>query len=217
MSTRGEVQGFLPSTAGLHFSNRFRPGPVLRIGGIPIGNASKGMCGGMVFTVRDAFEGRIPQPKDREAPKEGTSLFRYLARRLFASFDLPGGPLRYMLWMALPEEDLLFGIQGLRSRTLKGEWPKVRADIDQGSPSPLGLIRAHSLNPMDLARNHQVLAYAYSVEDGSSLLSLRVYDPNHPDDDSIRLVVPVDGPITYVPGEEPVRGFFRATYRPPRI
>jgi hypothetical protein len=41
---------------------------------------------------------------------------------------------------------------------IREEWPKIRADIEGGHPSALGLVRAKSWNPLDLKFNHQVLA-----------------------------------------------------------
>jgi len=55
------IPGFLPSTHGLRFANRFPPGPTLRLGPIDprwigIGDASAGLCGGMSWYVRERFE-----------------------------------------------------------------------------------------------------------------------------------------------------------------
>src|SRR5438094_258115 len=90
--------GFPPSTNGLHFANDFPAEPLFRLGvgraSLPIGNAADGLCGGMVFTARDLFQYRLSPPPDRTPPPRGTWLFRYLLGRLFASFNLPTGPLR---------------------------------------------------------------------------------------------------------------------------
>ena len=215
------VPGFLPSTNGLHFANEFSPEPLVRLGlgrvAIPIGNTSNGLCGGMVFTVRDLFEHRLPPPTDRFPPRSGTRLFDYLLRRLFASFNLPTGPLRYWLWQALPAGD--WGIlRGVAWRTVRRHWPRIRADLDRGRLVPIGLVRARSLSPLQLGQNHQVLAYGYDLDEETAALSIRVYDPNHPDDDGCSLSLSVSAPtratpITYVSAELPVRGFFRTTYR----
>jgi hypothetical protein len=50
----------------------------------------------------------------------------------------------------------------------------------------VGLIRHHGLNPMELDRDHQVLAYGYTVADGpGGVITLRLYDPNWPDRDDV--------------------------------
>ena len=51
----------------------------------------------------------------------------------------------------------------------------------------LGLIRQSSWNPFGLTQNHQVLAYGYS-DDGTTR-KLRIYDPNHPNDDTVTLEI----------------------------
>jgi len=216
------VPGFAPSTNGLHFANDFAAQPLFRLGvgraSLPIGNAADGLCGGMVFAARDLFQYRLPPPPDRTPPPRGTSLFRYLLGRLFASFNLPTGPLRYWLWQILPAGDR-FGLHGVAWRTIRGHWPRIRAELDSGRPSPLGVVRTRSVNPLDVGRNHQVLAYGYDLDETTDALTIRVYDPNHPDDDDCLLLLSVADPtratpIGYLAGELPVRGFFRTRYRP---
>jgi hypothetical protein len=216
------VHGFLPSTYALHFSNDFPPGPLFRLGSgpirIPVGNAANGLCGGMVFAARDLFESNATAPPDRAPPAGGTTLFRYLVRRLFASFDLPTGPLRYWLWMARPTGDGRLG-RGLTRQTIDREWPRVKADLERGALPPLGLIRTRSLNPLSLGLNHQVLAFGYDSDDQAGTVAINVYDPNHPDEDALVIMLHLSGPhprIDYIEGEAPVRGFFRTRYRPPR-
>lgn len=216
----GAVAGFLPSTSGLHFPNSFPQGPLLRVHlgllRIPVGSAANGLCGGMAYAARDLFEAGVPPPPDRAPPAGGTTLFRYIVRRLFASFDLPLGPLKYLVWQWLPRGDRM-GVRGLGWRTLRREWPAVKADIDAGRPSPLGLVRTRSVSPLQLGRNHQVLAYAYELEGSTGRLAISVYDPNHPDDDAVVLALHTvdagDGAeIEYIGGELPVYGFFRTRY-----
>jgi hypothetical protein len=92
---RRVVSGFLPSTAGFQFPNLF---PHIRVTEIsvgavkvPIGNAHNGLCGGMVYAVRDYFEVGSAPPQIIEPPTSGP-LYDYIVRRLFISFELPGGP-----------------------------------------------------------------------------------------------------------------------------
>jgi hypothetical protein len=215
------VDGFLPSTHGFHFPNDFPSQPLFEIPlgttGIPIGNASDGLCGGMTYAARDLFEGGLLPPTATEPPSRGTPLFSYLVRRAIDSFDLPSGPLRYMAWMSLPTEDFPFGLKGLAWRTSLQEWPRVKTDLDAGRLSSLGLIRARSFNPLDLGRNHQVLAYGYDLDATGGTVRLPVYDPNHPRDDSIAMTMALGrtaGPVAYIEGEDAVRGFFRTSPRP---
>lgn len=221
------VPGFLPSASGFRFSNSFPHVPVRNIGipgviSIPIGDASNGLCGGMAFAARDYLEaGRTP-PTDTTPPSQG-ALFDYLVDRLFDSFALPFGPGRYLQLMnpVLPDGDTLWtrlglGPHGRAWRMIKEEWPKVRRDIDDGRPSPLGLVRVKSIDPRDLKENHQVLAYGYELVGG--VLTLRVYDPNRPGRDDVTLSLGVADPtrpaaVRMFPAGAPVFAFFRATYR----
>jgi hypothetical protein len=224
--TERSVPGFLPSRFGLHFPNEFPQVPVRRIGipgviSIPIGDASDGLCGGMAFAARDYFEaGRAPPPDT--TPPAGGPLFDYLVTRLFASFGLPFGPVRYLELMnpSLPDGETVlsrFGLapHGRAWRTIRVEWPRIKADIDAARPSPLGLVKVKSRSPLDLKQNHQVLAYGY-VLDGNRL-SLRIYDPNHPDRDDVSISLDLSNPaqpqgVTTSPPGRPVLAFFRVNY-----
>ncbi len=221
------VPGFLPSTHGFRFANDFPHVPVRHIGipgvvSVPIGDASNGLCGGMAFAVRDYFEARREPPEDTEPPSEGP-LFDYLVRRLFDSFHLPWGPVKYLELMnpALPDRETLWSRVGLAPhgrawRMVRNEWPKIQADIDAGRPSPLGLVKIKSLNPYDLKEDHQVLAYAYDL-DGTQL-TLHIYDPNWPDRDDVTLSLPIASPTRPIAvaasPEATVHSFFRVDYRP---
>jgi hypothetical protein len=222
------VPGFLPSTSGFHFPNSFPRVPLRRIGipgvlSVPIGDASNGLCGGMAFAARDYFEDRRQPPADTAPPGEGP-LFEYLVDRLFDSFDLPRGPVRYLELMNpnLSDGETIWSRLGLWPhgrvwRMARAEWPKVRVDIDAGHPSPLGLVRVRSTDPVDLKQNHQVLAYGYTL-DGSSL-TLRVYDPNRPGRDDVSLHLELGdrdavASPTMSPAGTPVFSFFRVAYAP---
>ena len=166
----GAVEGFIPSASGFRFPNSFPHVPVRRIGipgmlSVPIGDASNGLCGGMVFAARDYFEaGRTPPP-DTTPPGDGP-LFDFLVDRLFDSFCLPLGPGRYLALMSplLPDGETFwtrigFGVHGRSWQMVRDEWPKIRADVDAGHPSPIGLVTVKSSDPFDLKEDHQVLVY----------------------------------------------------------
>ena len=228
------VPGFLPSVHGLPFANRFVPGPTLRLGGfdprrVGFGDASSGLCGGMALTARDLFEAGMTAPPDGAVPKHGTARFRALVRRQVESLDWFRVPLRYLDLQALrpdPPRGLaaLLGREPPRVEALLHEWPRIRAEIDAGHPSVVGLIRAAGGSPWLLARNHQVLAYAYEATD--ERITLSVYDPNHPGRDDVRLVLTIGGDGASTPWREriamrqstgePLFGFFRQPYPRPR-
>jgi hypothetical protein len=225
---RRMVPGFLPSTSGLHFANSFPSVPhfIINILGaqVPIGDASNGLCGGMVFTVRDYSEAGSPPPSDSTPPSSGP-LYDYLVNRLYASFNLPFGPLRYMGLMnpALPDHETDFSRMGLAPHgrawvMINEEWPRVRADIDNNRLSPLGLVSIKSLDPFQIGQNHQVLAYGYELD--SANLVVWVYDPNYPNNNNLTISLSLADPqhttsVSYsgsLGGDNRVWCFFRPDY-----
>jgi hypothetical protein len=226
------VAGFLPSTHGLSFPNAFPPGPTLRLGPLDprvvgFGDASAGLCGGMALTARDLFEAGLRAPDGDGPPANGSPRFRSLVRRQVQSLDWMRVPLRYLDLQALrpdPPSGLAAALRREPPRVvaLLDEWPRIRADIDGGHPSVVGLIRTAGGSPWLLVRNHQVLAFAYGAGDG--VLTLRVYDPNHPCRDDVELRASISGDhgapwrdrigLAQSTGE-PLLGFFRQPYPGP--
>ena len=98
------------------------------------------------------------------------------------------------------------------------QWHQVKHDLDQGVPSPLGIVTVHSDQLSDLGLNHQVLAYAYTETAGS--VTVRVYDPNRGQNDDVTIRFDTGRPTgatTFTHNldiDHDVRGFFRSTYTP---
>jgi hypothetical protein len=212
------IPGFLPTTAGFHFANRWPSAPTLRFaiaipGPVPvevelrIGDAASGLCGGMALAARDNWTRGEAPPPDREPPAEGSALFREIVGRQIASLELGAAVARF--YRASVASDRT------RSRVAVREvWPAIRQQIDAGRPALLGLVHVASADPRRLTANHQVLAYGYTLDGPSGRVTLRIYDPNHPDDDTVRLELSLDITRTlvafgYVPGEGPVIGIVR--------
>jgi hypothetical protein len=219
------VTGFMPSTNAFHFTNSFPHGADIQINvlgqNVAIGDSANGLCGGMVFAVRDIFEARmVPPPVTR--PPAGGPLFDFIARRLFDSFELPAGPLHYMHLMnpAVPDHETWFSEAGLAPRgrawtTIVEEWPKVRAGLDGNRLMPLALNLVKSLNPGDMGNNHQVLSWGYDL-DGADL-SILIYDPNCPDDNDVRIELNIGNPrqttaMRHSKRTDPVWAFFTPAY-----
>ncbi len=226
------VPGFLPSVHGLPFRNAFPPGPTLRLGPLDprvlgFGDASAGLCGGMALTARDIYEAGLVAPTDMAGPPtNGSPRFRALVRRQVESLDWLRVPLRYLDLQALrpdPPTALArcLGREPPRVDAVLREWPRIRAEIDGGRPSVVGLIRSAGPSPWTLTQNHQVLAWAWEAADGR--IRIRVYDPNHPGRDDVELRAAIDGEttdpwrdrisLTQSTGE-PLLGFFRQPYPP---
>jgi hypothetical protein len=175
------VPGFLPSTHGLRFANRFPPGPTLTFGPIDprwvgIGDASAGLCGGMSWYVRERFEAGLPVAPATEPPANGSPLFRALVRRQVLSLDWLRTPMRFWWMGAIPAERAAALVRDV-------EWPRIRAEIDAGRLAMVGLIRHEGANPWRLTQSHQVLAYAYDTSGGAT--TIRIYDPNLPGRDDV--------------------------------
>lgn len=226
------VVGFLPSVHGFRFANRWPPGPTVTFGPfdprlVGIGDASAGLCGGMVATVRDLFDAGVAPPPDTAPPANGSPHFRWIVRRQVQSLDWLRVPLRYYDLQAFrPDPPVgvaaLIGRDPARVVALRDEWPRIRDDVDAGLMCVVGLVRVAGWSPRLLTTNHQVLAYAY--EEDAAGLRIQVYDPNHPGRDDVELVVREDGHGARHPEErvrlaqttgEPLRGFFRQPYAPP--
>jgi hypothetical protein len=190
------VPGFRPSTHGFRFTNSWPDDPLkridLKIGTLPIGKASNGLCGGMCYAVRDYFEARRAIPDQTVAPPDQSALRRYVIDRLIDSYDLPIGVAPYATLMSTrypsDDSDLLAAIAQVPSRAAilgRRTWPLVKASIDRGHPCPLGLVMLESDDLHDLSHHHQVLAYAYQLR--GTKLTIWVYDPNSPSSDRVTI------------------------------
>jgi hypothetical protein len=216
----GTVEGFRPSTAGLHYANCWPHVPDVKIptpvGTVGLGDAANGLCGGMAYAVADLWGAGRPPPPSTDTPHPDSPAFDYVVGRLFDSFDVPDGIVRYYEWMCLPRRDTVL-CHGTSWRTVRESLPRVRATVDAGRLCPLGLVCVHSRDPRELGKNHQVLAYGY--EDAEGLTTLSLYDPNHPDRDDVCLSLDTRRPdrttaIAYSTGDHAVIGFFVPPYAP---
>jgi len=210
---------FSASVNGFRFANRWPHVPPLRFrlgGPVPIelavGDAANGLCGGMAFAALDLWFAGIPAPSQPEPPVEGTPEFQYLVRRQLDSFELGVGPARFYLlgapWRSATSRS---------AEVLRRELPRIRRELEAGRPVALGLVHAVSANPATLIQDHQVVASGLEAGPDTDSLSLRIYDPNLPGDDSVRLIVGRDLSgllaLSYS-GGPPVVAFFRQGYRP---
>jgi hypothetical protein len=225
------VPGFAPSVNGLHFVNAWPHEPAVAldlpgVGTLRAGDAANGLCGGMVYTVRDVFQtpGLAPVATTQN-PAPGTPLYTYIAERLVESFDIGHlGFARYYEAMLTPDADATVGPllvrRGLAWRTVVDEWGgRIRPELDAGRLVCLGLVTVAGSDPRLLGENHQVMAYGYDLAtDGT--LTLRLYDPNTPAAQADAVTVSLSvlnpalpTPITHtVAIDRPIRGFFATPY-----
>jgi hypothetical protein len=211
---------------GFPFGNCFPGRPALVVdvplyGRVVLARASGGLCGGMSFSAIDYYSFGMPAP---QASDVSDTLFEHLRIRQLSSIHIPTGILRYYQWQSRRNDSLLVRDRRLRGGiswlTLEREWPRLRQALDAGRLAPLGLIMAGSFNPVELVRNHQVLAYGYTL--AGSDLTLKVYDPNWPGDRDLTLTTTTDRPDLFrwvehsVEGTRAIRGFFLTRYTRPR-
>jgi len=210
---------FSASVNGFGFANRWpHVAPLrFRVGGpvpveLAIGDAANGLCGGMAFAALDLWFAGVPAPRQAEPPVEGTPEFRYLVRRQLDSFELGLGPARFYLlgapWRSAASRS---------TEVLRRELPRIRRDLEAGRPVALGLVHTVSANPATLIQDHQVVAHRIEAGPDPRWLSLRIYDPNLPGNDTARLMVgrdPAGGLALRYSGGPPVIAFFQQGYSP---
>lgn len=178
------VPGFLPSRHGFLFPNRWPASParlwnfgLLQVG---IGDPGRGLCGGMAFAARDRYERGAPGIEALVPPSPGSALFDEIVARQFASFGrLFTVPLRFWIASALMSE------RRRVRETVRDAWPAIRAEIDAGTPAIVGLVRETGWNPLAPGLGHQVVAYRYDA--GPAVVTIGIYDPNHPADDAVHI------------------------------
>ena len=219
------VAGFLPSQNALHFDNNHWPNvPNYTVSifnhDITVGNASSGLCGGMVFAVRDLFEAHLPAPATTTPPDPGTPLFNYIVAGLTRTFTFKNVA-RYIDWIQSSDASTDTG-KGICWHEIKEEWPLVKADIDAGLPSPLGLVHGRErpglgyiTGFLHLANCHQVLAWGYDV--AGTVVTIHLYDPNFLGDDQT-ITLDIANPDQATPitvtgySDGRFRAFFREAY-----
>ena len=210
---------FLPSANGFGFANRWPHVAPLRyrIGGplpveLAIGDAANGLCGGVAFAALDLWFAGVAMPAVAETPADGSPAFRYIVRRQLDSFELGLAPARFYLlgapWRSAASRS---------AEVIRRELPRIRRELAAGQPVALGLVHAVSANPATLIQDHQVVACGVEAGPVPESLALRIYDPNLPGNDVVRLIVG-RGPsgilsLAYS-GGPPVVAFFRQGYRP---
>jgi hypothetical protein len=219
---------FLASHNGFAFSNSWPKQPAVTLdtpfGPIKVGDASKGLCGGMAFAALDYwYADRVPPP---DRPAAGSPLYTFLVKRIVDSWHVPVGIAQYFQWMNLPDSDQGFTAfgqriitqRGLPWRTIRQQLPLIRADLDKQVPCPLGLVTVRSGRPQDMGQCHQVLAYGYRV--AGPEVTIDAYDPNSGQDDTITITFDRSHPgkpTTFrhtIDIPHPIRGFFRTAYAP---
>jgi hypothetical protein len=220
------VARFLPARNGFHFLNGWLAGTpdyTFTVLGqnVTLGDASNGLCGGMVYAVKDLFDTGLLPPSDTADPASGTPLFNYIVARLTHSFD-EADVNQYLSWIQMSDHDTDLA-HGLAWHEITEEWPKIKADLDAGATSPIGLVHGHEpptvgffTGMQDIGHCHQVLAWGYDLY-GTSL-SISIYDPDYTGNANT-LTLDIGNPTHTTPitvsnwPDGFYRGFFRTHYQ----
>jgi hypothetical protein len=173
--------------------------------------------------------------KDKEATPSLGTLMNYILTRLVDSFALNLGAQsnvnRYFEFMSTLDHDTWLS-RGVPSIIAGSEWPQIKADIDAGRPSPIGLVGGVWVWPTNdaakitmLGHCHCVLAYGYDLDDASNV-TLLVYDPNDPGDDASTIEMNIGNPTyttpistpnitAHIAGNTTFRAFFKHQFYSP--
>jgi hypothetical protein len=207
------VTGFQPSVHGFRFANRWPSGPArewhLGLLHIGIGDVGRGLCGGMAFVAADRFTRNEAAPADSSAPAFGEPLFREVVDRQFDSFGTV---------FVVPARFAIAAFQGDRRRlrhSVERAWPAIRSTIDDGRLAMVGLVRRAGFAFVSPDFGHQVVAYRYAST--PERVTIGVYDPNHPGDDTVELVLersPGGGISLGQSTGEPLLGLLALPWRP---
>lgn len=166
---------YIPATHGFQYTNSYPgywiPFSVASVPDIPSVSKSYGLCGGMCATSMDFLLAGRPIPQRRRRPGRATPLHQYIHRRQVDS--LTGGTqvARFARWMSLPDT-------AVHRRTAE-ELKTLRQNLDNGVPTPIGMVYVSTKDTMQIWHNHQILACKYEELDEGRLRIL-VYDPNYP-------------------------------------
>lgn len=183
---------FVPSVHGFRFANSFHgSASPIPLGGLDVrlgAPSHYGLCGGMSFAAADYFLAGRAIPRDDRPPAAGSSLFNSIRARqtesLGEKMKLIG---TFGRWMSAPDDTLF----GTRSATLLN-LPAMLDTLTAGRPVVLGLVYVrHANNRRSTAsagtpwENHQVLAIGATQNAAGA--TFRVYDPNYPLRDDVRI------------------------------
>ncbi len=170
---------FQPSLHGWPFPNAFRFPPHMLGMNRPLPDTF-GLCGGMCWSALDRFLDGRRIPRDCPAPGPGEALHAELILRQANALARDVWS-RVLEWQRQPGRRSGAGSSGAATG-LGREWRSLRRSLDAGEPALLCIILDGG--PFATPGNaHQVLAYAYSNDRQAKHIRIRIYDPNHPDDD----------------------------------
>lgn len=138
-----------------------------------------GLCGGMSLGALEHYKQKRSIPSTTTSPAKGTDLYDYLLNRQYNSF---GEKYEYLektftWWLCINGEDEL-------PQLSKKSMDKLQLMIHRNEPMLLSLIYKTKTRG-GIWENHQVVAYAYEHNFGST--RIKIYDPNYPGDNEVSI------------------------------
>lgn len=189
---------FQPSIHGWPFPDTVTSNPDASAGAAPTGVL--GLGAGMCWTALDRYLGGVRIARDVAAPEPGNPLHAELVRRQASA--VCGLWPRVREWQALSDRKLASMTRG----TLRG----IRYTLERGEPVLLALLPEADPYERGYAARH-VLATGWSRAEKQVTLS--IYDPARPNDNSARLRFSRSGPLeARLASGQTVRGFFPVLY-----
>jgi len=169
---------FIPAKHGLAFANTFTNNFINEFD-----VSTSGLCGGMIYTALDYYYANKTVPDWPYPPAPHKPLRKILYDRQVNSLEA-----NMDRWI-----DLYFNPFGRRNWDFfnwgmnlspGGQLQQLKASIDKGIPTPLGLRSCDE----NCIQDHQVIAVGYEIASGKTTgragksdgIKIFVYDPNHP-------------------------------------
>lgn len=190
---------FKPSIHGWPFGNDYTLNVQLPFDqSITLNNI--GFCGGMCWAAVEDFVTANAVPRTPATIPASGSVYNRLWNQQKASLSV-GKLLKILEWQQSPDLSHRSNPHASLGHRTQQEWASVQRAIDGGRPVTLTLISSsNDYNPLHLANNHRVVAYAYEVNPLTSSMwvhgkrharirhvTMYVYDPNYPDRDDVAL------------------------------
>ena len=211
---------FDPKVHGFNFANSFSAEEIMdELLSAPswlVPDDTWGLCGGMCFAALDRYFRGEAVPETTSAPGKGDPLFSELVSRQMDSVDSVGVT-KILDYQARPDEGAWYEFQhSLGYYTQANQWPSVKAKLVAGIPTTICLIRAGRLLG-NIGKNHQVVVWGYTYDSDSHELVLKVYDPNYPNNNDVRVGLTLGQEDSRLdayqePGRKDPRGFLRVPY-----
>ncbi len=167
--------GFDPTKNGFLFRNAFNLQPELF--GLVLGSWNLGFCGGMSLAAVRAFNTGQTLSRRRTIPRQRERLYDEL---LQGQIETIPGPVisKVHTWQSSQDFNVTGFGHSIGKRT-KGEWPRIRAELERGRPVVLVLIRVRGFFG-NITLNHQVVAHGYKAYENQQVFAIQIYDPNWP-------------------------------------